>query len=116
MNGLLLALLLIAQGIVVPSNQTGTVTGRILNMDGTPAARIRVAAQAVAETPAAAAEAPVLTSLVQTDSQGNYRLDGVAPGRFYITAGLVDLPTYFPGVTTINEARVVTVAVGASIS
>jgi hypothetical protein len=55
-------------------------------------------------------------SIVQTDAQGNYRLEGVMPGRFYITAGLVDLPSYYPGVISINEARVVTVAGGAAIS
>jgi hypothetical protein len=116
MNGVLLALLFFTQGLAVPGAQTGTVSGRVFNMDGTPASRVRVAAQAVAETPAAAAEAPVLMSIVQTDAQGNYRLEGVMPGRFYITAGLVDLPSYYPGVISINEARVVTVAVGAAIS
>ncbi len=116
MNGLFLALLLFAQSIVVPGAQTGTVSGRVYNLDGAPAARVRVAAQSVAESPAAAAEAPVLTSIVQTDAQGNYRLEGVTPGRFYIVAGLVDLPTYFPGVISINEARVVTVSGGAAVT
>jgi hypothetical protein len=116
MNGVVLALLLFAQGVAVPGAQTGTVSGRVFNMDGTPAARIRVAAQSMAESPAAAAEAPVLSSIVQTDALGNYRLEGVTPGRFYIEAGLVDLPTYYPGVTSITEARVVTVAGGAAIT
>jgi len=116
MNGVVLALLLFAQGGLVPSAQTGTVSGRVFNMVGTPAARIRVAAQSMAESPAAAAEAPVLTNIVLTDAQGNYRLEGVTPGRFYIEAGLVDLPTYYPGVISIIEARVVTVVGGAAIT
>jgi hypothetical protein len=116
MNGVVLALLLFAQGGAVPSAQTGTVSGRVFNMDGSPAARIRVAAQSMAESPAAAAEAPVLNSIVLTDAQGNYRLEGVTPGRFYIEAGWVDLPTYYPGVISITEARVVTVAGGAAIT
>jgi hypothetical protein len=104
MNGMMLAFLLL---------QTGTVTGRVLNVDGTPGARLRVVAQAMEETPAAAVNAPVFVSIVQTDAQGNYRLEGVPPGSFYIAAGMVDLPTYFPGVTTVAEARVVKVASGA---
>jgi hypothetical protein len=107
MNSVLLALLLLVQGI---AGQTGTVEGRVLNQDGTPAANIRVTAQPVAESAAAAAEAPVLSSIAQTDANGRYRLENVTPGRYYIGAGLVDFPTYYPGAVVLTEARVVTVS------
>ena len=115
MNGMLAVLLLFLQS-AVPGIQSGSVSGRVLNLDGTPAARMRVAAQFAAESPTAAADAPVLTSIVQTDAQGNFRLEGMMPGRFYITAGLVDLPTYYPGVTSISEARVVTLKDGDALT
>jgi hypothetical protein len=116
MNDVILALLLLAQGAIDPSAGTGTISGRVINMDGTAAVRVRVAAQPVTESPAAAAESPVLTSIVQTDAQGNYRLEGVTPGRFYISAGLLNLPTYYPGVISIAEARIVTVASGTAVN
>jgi hypothetical protein len=116
MNGMLLALLLFVQGLSVPGTQTGIIAGRVFNVDGTPAARMRVVAQALEESPVAAAEGQMLSSIVQTDAQGNYRLEGVIPGRFYIAAGLVELPTYYPGVTSIEDARIVTVTAGAALS
>jgi hypothetical protein len=113
MNSVLLALLLLVQGIAGP---TGTVEGRVLNQDGTPAANARVSVLAVQETTAAATEAPVLSSIVQTDANGRYRLENVTPGRYYIGAGLVDFPTYYPGVIAISEARVVTVAARSALT
>jgi hypothetical protein len=103
MTAVLLALLLLLQ-------TTGTIEGRVLNVDGTPAVNVRVAAQPVGESPAAAAETPVLASIAQTDAAGRYRLEGVAPGRYYVGAGLVDSATYYPGVTALTDARVVSIA------
>jgi hypothetical protein len=105
MNSVLLALLLLVQGIAGP---TGTVEGRVLNQDGTPAANIRVSVQAVQET--------VLSSIVQTDANGRYRLENVTPGSYYIGAGLIDFPTYYPGVIALSEARVVNVAARSALT
>jgi hypothetical protein len=109
----LLVLLLLVQGIAGP---TGTVEGRVLNQDGTPAANVRVTAQPIAGSPGAAAEAGVLSSIVRTDANGRYRLENVAPGRYHIGAGLVDVPTYYPGAVVLTEARVVTVAARSSLT
>lgn len=57
-----------------------------------------------------------LASLGETDSEGRYRLEGVRPGRYYISAGRVDLPTYYPGSTVLSEGTIVTVTSGATLS
>jgi hypothetical protein len=56
-----------------------------------------------------------LVSLTQTDSAGRYKLEAIPPGRYYIQAGLVDFPTYYPGVTTTNGARSIQITAGAAL-
>src|SRR5678816_636821 len=51
-----------------------------------------------------------------TDSQGRYKLENVLPGRYYITAGFVDLPTYYPGVSAVSGATVVNVLSGTPVT
>jgi TonB family protein len=50
-----------------------------------------------------------LVSIGMTDNQGRYRLENILPGRYYITAGFVDSPTYYPGVAAMSGATVVNV-------
>jgi hypothetical protein len=115
MKTLLLALLLVqAQTPVRPGN--GTVTGKILSMEGTPAAGVRMAAVPVPESSTQPASAPVLSSIAQTDSTGSYRLENIPPGRYYIMAGLVDRPMYFPGVDTTSTATIVNVTALTPVS
>jgi 5-hydroxyisourate hydrolase-like protein (transthyretin family) len=59
------------------------------------------------------ASAP-LEGLTQTDASGRYRIE-VAPGRYYIATGSVNAPTFFPGTTTVEAARVFTVSSGGLI-
>src|SRR5262245_60919686 len=96
MRMLLLAAFLVAQRPISPSLQTGTVTGRLLNPDGSPASKIRVSAMAVPESPNNANDPPALITLTETDTAGQYRLTDVPIGRYYIVAGFVDSPTYYP--------------------
>jgi hypothetical protein len=86
MTAVLLSLLLFLQ-------TTGTVEGRILNVDGTPAVNVRVAAQPVSDSVAAAGETPVLASIAQTDATGRYRLEGVAGGTTSGRGWWVSRPT-----------------------
>jgi len=106
-----LSALLFVQIPLAPS-QTGTATGVIRSMSGAPASGVRVAAQALTDSTAGIGEG-ALVSLTQTDSEGRYKLENIPPGRYYIQAGLVDLPTYYPGVTTTNGARSIQIAAGA---
>jgi hypothetical protein len=112
MRFLLLALFLL-QGTSAAPN-AGVVSGRILSEDGSPSAGVRVAAMPVPES-TGPASAPVLSSITQTDSAGNYRLENIPPGRYYITAGLVDSPMYFPGVTSPNASSVVNVTASTPV-
>jgi hypothetical protein len=106
-----LSALLLAQIPLAPS-QTGTATGMIRTTAGAPASGVRVAALALTDSTAGIGEG-ALVSLTQTDSEGRYKLENIPPGRYYIQAGLVDLPTYYPGVNTTNGARSIQITAGA---
>jgi Carboxypeptidase regulatory-like domain len=114
MTHLLLTVLLAVQ--VSTLGQTGTIQGRILSADGIPAAGLRIAAQAVPDDSSANRSPNVMAAIAQTDSAGRYRLDAVPAGRYYITAGLVDSPTYYPGVVEIAEAKAVAVKGDAGLT
>lgn len=75
------AFLLVFQGI--PPVPSGVVTGVLRTQEGTPAARIRVAAMPAAQE--ANAPAP-LVSQTQTDAAGRYRLEQIPAG---VLAGAV---------------------------
>jgi hypothetical protein len=89
-----------------PTN--GSVSGTLTGKNGVPLAGVRVTAMAVSE-PGAGEENAVLVSLAQTDSAGRYVLEDVPPGRYYISAGFLNLPTFYPGVTSRAAATIVEV-------
>jgi Spy/CpxP family protein refolding chaperone len=100
-----------AQGVPTPQ-PVGSVTGVVRMPDGSPAANVRVTA-----TRAEAADAvTAMASLAQTDATGRYKLENVPPGRYYISAGRVDLPTYFPGTMNIGQGTVVSIASAATVT
>jgi protocatechuate 3,4-dioxygenase beta subunit len=94
----LLLVALLVRVISWAQTPAGAVAGQVLNRDGRPAASVRVSAMAVPEAGAVVNSATALVSIAMTDSEGRYRLENVLPGRYYIMAGFVDLPTYYPGV------------------
>src|SRR5436309_1883537 len=100
MNALLLMLWL-----QVPP-PAGFVTGRVLLPTGAPATGVRVYAMAVRDANDGAATA--LESITQTDAMGRYRLE-IPPGRYYVAAGSVEQPTYFPGTPDLAAARVISI-------
>ena len=109
--------------LVVPPVQsqagTGVITGKIVAIDGGPAAGVRVGAVARADANAAAtatSTATMVAGLAQTDGAGNYRLENVPAGSYYVTAGLVDLPTYYPGVSAPGTNSLVRVSAGATLT
>jgi hypothetical protein len=105
------AILFLAQAAGA-AQATGRVSGRLTTPDGGPAANIRVMAMAVDD---AAPAGSVIIGSVQTDRSGNYRIEDLPPGRYYITAGLVEIPSYYPGVAQQSDATVVSVAARASV-
>jgi hypothetical protein len=93
--------------------QTGTVTGQLLNDRGVPTAGVRVAAMPV---PRGGETSGTLIGLTLTDTNGRYTLEMLEPGNYYVTAGRVDAPSYYPGVGTLSSAKSILVTAGASIS
>jgi hypothetical protein len=112
MHAFLLAVLLAAQ----LQNPTGVVAGQIRLSNGMPAVGIRVSA-ILAPEPGRSnnADAGALFSQTQTDDTGHYRLESIPPGRYYIAAGRVDAPTYYPGKTDTEAASPVSVLSSAPI-
>ena len=85
-------------------------------MDGSPAAKVEVAAIELEQYGNVNPATAILASIGQTDAQGRYRLEKVPPGRYFITAGFADSPSYFPGVKTRQEARSVAVTANQVVS
>ena len=116
MKSLLLIALLLAAAGATAQIPTGTVSGEIRTREGQPAVGVRVSAMAVPEAGVPANSGTALVSIGTTDNQGRYKLENVLPGRYYITAGFVDLPTYYPGVPTVSGATVVNVLSGTPVT
>jgi len=109
MKRLLLTAVLLAPAGAAAQISMGTVSGEIRTREGQPAVGVRVSAMAVPEAGVPANSGTALVSIGMTDNQGRYRLENVLPGRYYITAGFVDAPTYYPGVPAVSGATVVSV-------
>jgi hypothetical protein len=116
MLGFLFPIILLAQGIPVLPNQGGTVTGVLTTEVARPAVGVRVAVMVQPENPADVTSAASLVSIAETDDAGRFILENIPPGRYYITAGRVELPTYFPGTLEIGAGRIVTIAPGVTVS
>jgi Carboxypeptidase regulatory-like domain len=103
---------LLAQDAPVLINQNGTVSGVLRDSSGAPAAGVRVSAMARPDEIRDLAAASSFGALAETDSAGRFRLENVPPGRYYIVAGRVDAPTYYPGTVQLNEGKVVQITPG----
>jgi hypothetical protein len=66
------------------------------------------------EDPAAGRKAALVSQTI-TDDSGHYRLDNIPPGRYYIQAGPIDFPTFYPGVTAPPNATSLLIGAGAVI-
>jgi hypothetical protein len=93
-------------------SRSGVVSGQLRKPDGTPASGVRVMATEEAD----GAAKSLIVSATQTDASGRYQLDGVPPGRYHISAGILAAPTFYPGVAAAGAATLVTVGAGATVS
>jgi hypothetical protein len=114
MHSFLLSLLFLLQGIPIQAQQGGTVTGMLRDAAGKPVSGVRVAAVAVPQSPADAQTSTAMGAIAETDANGQYRLENVPPGRYYIAAGRLDLPTYYPGTQGMGKGTVVVVTAGSA--
>ncbi|HEX4999123.1 MAG TPA: hypothetical protein VFY29_12920 [Terriglobia bacterium] len=104
---LLFAITLAAQGPRGQGPQAGSVSGTVWLLDGKPAASLRIMAL---EPRGVGGADQAFMSIAETDENGRYHLENVPPGAYLITAGMLDVPTYFPGVAAESAATLVTVA------
>jgi Carboxypeptidase regulatory-like domain len=95
---------------------TGSISGALKDATGAPLVGVRVGAVAVSGERATPTDSGVIVSLTQTNASGRYVLENVPAGRYFIAAGLVAFPTYYPGTAEISRAAVVTVGAGAALS
>jgi poly(3-hydroxybutyrate) depolymerase len=79
------------------SRTTGVVSGRVFSTSGKPAANVRVSLSVTND-------GGELMGITQTDRAGRYRIEDVPAGSYYVLAGLVSSPTYFPGSRRPGEA------------
>jgi len=112
---LVVALPLVAAVVAAQTQTSPSISGKLTLIDGRDARGIRVAAM-VADGLSPGNSVTILVGLTQADATGQYRLDNVPPGRYFIMAGLTDSPSYYPGARTISGARVVTVSSAATIT
>jgi hypothetical protein len=110
-----LFLLLLAQ-ISNPQAQDGSVTGILRTTTGRPASGIRVTAMVPPQSPSDVLNSIAMASVTETDADGRYRLERIPPGRYYITAGRVDFPTYYPGAVELSGGHLVLVTAGGIVS
>lgn len=111
----LLSIFLAIQGIPLNERDGGAVSGVLRSTEGKPAAGVRVSALALSEK-AEIALGSALASISETDENGRYRLEGVPPGQYYIVAGRVDKPTFYPGASNMTDGAVVRVTRGSALS
>src|SRR5215471_11942621 len=104
--------LLLMQGIPAVAGQSGSITGTLKNESGTPAAHVRVAAMVRPDSLQDAVSVASFASLTETDDQGRYRLENISPGHYYVVAGRVDLPTYFPGKLEMKNGTDILITAG----
>lgn len=106
----------------LPLVAAGVIVGRILDEDGTPFAGATV--DALMSRFQNGTDTLFSVATVQTDDRGEFRLFGLAPGSYYVSAAdpafaqvasakgvLRYSPTYYPGTALPDQAR--TIAVGA---
>lgn len=83
------------------------IAGQIRGLNGRPARGVRVVVASVWNGPDGIRSTEQLTGA--TDNQGRFRFTKVFPGRYFIQAGRMDTPTYFPGTANATDAGVLTI-------
>ncbi|PYS03570.1 MAG: hypothetical protein DMG12_11920, partial [Acidobacteria bacterium] len=132
---MLAIVVLLLQGSVSSAVETGIVTGQILSNDGGPLSGVSVLVMVRGVQDGRAQLTPIGVSvpgtIAQTDGQGQYRLANIPPGKYYIVAqapavgnsgeptsrngDVINLPTLYPGVSTLDDAKRIDVTPGSEV-
>jgi len=85
---------------------TGSISGVVRNTGGVPVSGVRVTAM-----PADSNDNRLrsISSLTLTDSSGRYTLENVPAGRYFISAGNIDSPTFYPATLDMTKATAVSI-------
>ena len=120
----------VAEGIDLALPKMSTISGRVTDEEGEPIAGVTVLA--MRSTYIAGRRQFVATSpaMLRTDDLGEYRLGGLVPGTYTVSARSGDkwtvvnggrdetmgyMPTYFPGTTNIADAKRIAVGLGDEV-
>jgi len=115
MNPLILIAALFFQA-VTPVPGAGVISGQLRGVNGQSVVGVRVGAMALSPGNVPVSSTSAIVSLTLTDNAGRYRLENVPPGQYYIIAGLVETPTYYPGVPSLSGATIVTVSPSGALT
>jgi hypothetical protein len=113
LSGLLILLVLLVPSALQSQGNGGVVSGEIRLPDGSPAAGVRVSAMSVSD--GITDTGVFLEKIAETDSSGRYVLRGISAGPYYIIAGVLNAPTYYPGTDAIKDARVLRITDGSTL-
>jgi protocatechuate 3,4-dioxygenase beta subunit len=114
-------------GLDIRLTPQGVVTGRVLDEDGDPIAHVLVSLMQTTYVDGRKQLMPAQNA--STNDLGEYRIFGLAPGRYYLSAtyrrGYVETsnaggeeayaPTFYPGTTSAGAAAPLEVAAGATL-
>lgn len=94
----------------------GVIAGRILDARGDPIAEVVVSAERLSFL-SPAVRRVVSRKTAQTNDLGDFRVHGLGPGKYYVSARLgtssgSSTPTFYPGVSNVSEAIAVEVHAG----
>jgi 5-hydroxyisourate hydrolase-like protein (transthyretin family) len=112
MKTLCLLLLLMFQTSRARPQEVGVITGVIRKADGQAAAGVRVFARTSTEI---SQDKGTIEAQAETDAEGRYRFE-IRPGQYFIGAGFIHAPTWYPGATDLAGAKPVRVLVNATIA
>lgn len=107
----------------------GVITGKIIDEDGDPLQRVQIQVMRVVYN--SGRKQLAITGGESTNDLGEYRLFGISPGKYYLSAIYRDqpmmmavdqpstqedyVPTFFPGVTDISAATLIEVGPGDQV-
>lgn len=123
------------EGIDFSLVQGGVITGKVTDSDGRPVILEKISLKSVDTTPSAVSSESSVTAIMgtfasgrmyATDDRGVYRIFGLRPGRYLVSAGSGSdmlssmfrfrpkrTQTFYPGVTEESKAKQVQVTAGA---